>query len=145
MDSVLAIWRTAQRTPVAAAIGMANMIRRSRVGCGIVLVAAALVLGLVPVRSSAAESASGDINVTLKSDGEHCSVRNVTIVCADLAAHLRDTLKLPAETMIHLRAGRAASYQSVKKVIDIIKQSGFRYPVAHVTEPKSSGGQSATE
>jgi biopolymer transport protein ExbD len=101
------------------------------------LVVAALVMASWTVHGVEA----ADINVTLKSDGEHCLVRDVTILCSDLAVHLRDTLKLPRETLIHLRAGRAAPYQSVGKVVDIIKKSGFRYPVAYLTEPESSKGK----
>jgi biopolymer transport protein ExbD len=85
--------------------------------------------------NAAAADAVRDIKVTLKADGEHCVVLDITIPCIDLATHLRDTLKLPRETVVQLRAGRSASYQSVRKVLDIIEKSGFRHPVASVQEP----------
>jgi biopolymer transport protein ExbD len=96
-------------------------------------------LSAMLIHVQAAEpTASSEIRVTLKSDGEHCVVRDATILCSDLAAHLRDTLKLPRETMVYLRAGQAAPYQSVRKVLDIIEKSGFKYPVALLAEPKPS-------
>lgn len=96
-------------------------------------------LSVLLARAQGAELApSSDVRVTLKSDGEHCIVRDVTIRCSDLASHLRDTLKLPRETMVYLRAGQTTHYQAVRKVLDIIEKSGFRYPVARLPEPKSA-------
>lgn len=65
-------------------------------------------------------------------------MRDVTILCSDLASHLRDTLKLPGETMVYLRAGQTVHYKAVRKVLDIIEKSGFRYPVPRLQEPKSA-------
>lgn len=85
----------------------------------------------------AAETPGGDIQVTLAPDGEHCIVHTVTIACADLTSYLRDTLKLPRETTIHLQAAPAASFESVRKVMAIIEKSGFNHPVGYVAEPNS--------
>jgi len=118
--------------------------RHSRLEAKLMLAPPLVILGVgllvaLSIHAQAAQPALPTIiSVTLKSDGDHCVVRDVTILCSDLAAHLRDTLKLPKETEIHLRAGRAAPYQSVRKVLDIIERSGFTYPVAYLTEPKSS-------
>ena len=106
------------------------------------LVVAVLAIGLTGARCLAAETAtSREVKVTLRSDGEHCLVRDVTILCSDLASHLRDTLKLPRETIVFLRAGRGVPYQSVRSVLDIIEKSGFSFPVAHPAEPQSSKGK----
>jgi biopolymer transport protein ExbD len=102
------------------------------------LLIAVLVTGPLIVRGAAAETAARDVRITLMPDGEHCAVRAVTIVCSELPQYLRDTLKLPRETTIHLQASRAASYQSVRAVLDIIEKSGFNHPVGYLTEPKSS-------
>ncbi len=81
----------------------------------------------------------GTSRITLKADGEHCVVRGLTIVCSDMAAYLRDTLKLPRETTIYLQAISAASYRvRARNVLDIIEKSGFNHPVAYLTDPKSS-------
>ena len=102
---------------------------------------AALAMGIILVGAAMAETATRDIEITLKADGERCVVRDVTLHCSDLAAYLRDTLKLPRGTTIHLQAARAASYQSVRTVLDIIEKSGFNHPVGYLTESKSSEGK----
>ena len=105
---------------------------------------AALVMTPMTVRDAhAAETPASDITVTAKSDGKHCLVRDVTIRCSEVAAYLRDTLKLPRETMVHLRAGRAASYQSVRNVMDIIEKSGFNHPVAYLTDAVADASEYA--
>jgi biopolymer transport protein ExbD len=106
-----------------------------RHAAGIRFLVAALVMALAFMHGAVSETAIRDIRVTLRADGEHCVVRAVTILCSDLAAHLRDTLKLPQETTIHLRAERAASYRSGRTVLDVIQKSGFKHPVAYLTEP----------
>ena len=86
----------------------------------------------------ASETAAPDVRITLTADGEHCVVREVTILCSELPAYLRHTLKLPQKTTIHLQGTSAASYQSVRAVLDLIEKSGFNYPVGYLTEPKSA-------
>jgi biopolymer transport protein ExbD len=76
-----------------------------------------------------------DIAVTLQADGEHCVVRKVRFLCADLPSHLRDNLKLPKDTMVRLRAGRTASFESIRRVLTIIEKSGYRYPGARPRQP----------
>jgi len=104
------------------------------------VVAPLLILTLALLGSHRVESEEAprmrDIFVTLQSDGERCTVRNVTIFCSDLETYLRDTLKLPYETVVRLRAGRSTSYQAVRRVLDLIEQSGFRHPARSV--PKGS-------
>jgi hypothetical protein len=100
-------------------------------------VASAVVSFVLSAAGMAAEPMRGrDVAVTLKPDGEHCVVHKVTIVCADLASHLRGSLKLPDDTMIRLRAGRTTSFESVRRVLDIIEKSGFRYPGARSKDSK---------
>jgi biopolymer transport protein ExbD len=106
----------------------------------IIFLVAALVMAPTLMRgASSSETAAPDVRITLKADGEHCVVREVTILCSALPAYLRDTLRLPRKTTIHLLAARAASYQSVRAVLDLIeKSSGFNHPVGYLTEPKSA-------
>jgi len=109
-------------------------------GCIGVLIAALLTAPVI-VGCEPTESEGRDITITLKPDGEHCAVRAATILCADLAAHLRTQLKLPRETRIQLQAGTGASYEAVRKVFEIIEKSGFNYAVGYLTEPASSEGE----
>ena len=95
--------------------------------------------GAVSVGARSAEVPTlREITVTLQPDGERCRVREVTFACSQLAAHLRDTLKLPYDTLVHLRAGRTANHESVRKVLTLIEESGFRHPVAMQPSPKAS-------
>jgi biopolymer transport protein ExbD len=106
-----------------------------RQACRSIFLVAALVMALALMRGAASETAARDIRVALMADGEHCMVREVTIFCSELSTYLRDTLKLPRETTIHLQAARSASYQSVRTVLDIIEKSGFNHAVGYVAEP----------
>jgi biopolymer transport protein ExbD len=116
--------------------GFRAMARMARFG----FLFAAFAMGVAawPIANAGDDQESRRIMVTLQSDGKHCAVRKVIIPCADLAIHLRDTLKLPTSTMINLRAGRIAHYEAVREVLTIIEKSGYRYPVALVTGPKSA-------
>src|SRR5512137_2361065 len=102
------------------------------------LLATALGL-LLATAAAAAEEAPRprDVAVTLQADGEHCVVRKVRFPCAQLASHLRDNLKLPNDTMVRLRAGRTASFESIRRVLTIIEKSGYRYPGARPKQPES--------
>ncbi|MEJ1966463.1 MAG: biopolymer transporter ExbD [Gammaproteobacteria bacterium] len=106
-----------------------------RHGRRIIFLVAALVMASMLMRGAASEAAARDIRITLMADGEHCLVSEVTILCSELSAYLRDTLKLPQETTIHLQAARAASYQSVRTVLDIIEKSGFSHAIGYLAEP----------
>jgi biopolymer transport protein ExbD len=103
----------------------------------IIFLVAALVMAPTLMRGPSS-SAAPDVRITLRADGEHCVVREVTVLCSALPAYLRDTLRLPRKTTIHLQAARAASYQSVRAVLDLIEKSGFNHPVGYLTEPKSA-------
>lgn len=91
-----------------------------------------------PVTSGSAEQSVREVSITLQSDGKHCAVDKARVLCSDLVNHFRDVLKLPAGTRVRLRAGRAAPYESVKKVMDLLDSSEYPLPVAYITGPKSA-------
>ena len=82
--------------------------------------------------TTAGGSAAKDVRVTLQADGKHCTVGKAVILCADLRRHLREVAKLPFETTVHLNASPDASYESIQAVLDVIKKSGFNYPVGYL-------------
>jgi len=112
------------------------MMRTAATACFLLTALASSLAGTCCARA-AEPAGAGEITVTLQPDGERCRVRNVTFVCSRLAEHLRDTLKLPYETLVHLRAGRTVHHESVRKVLTLIEESGFRYPVAIQPSPEA--------
>ncbi|MEO8315966.1 MAG: hypothetical protein ABI645_14385 [Pseudomonadota bacterium] len=79
--------------------------------------------------------------IEIQADGKHCVVRKVKILCANAIAYLRDELKLEAGTEVGVKAGQAAPFSDVKKVLDAIEKSGFRHPVAYLTAPGEAKGK----
>lgn len=77
-------------------------------------------------------------SITVQPDGLHCVVEAARIPCSDVITHLREVLKLPPGARVRLRAGRAASYKSVKAVMDMLDKSEYPLPAAYFAEPQTS-------
>ena len=79
--------------------------------------------------------------ITIQSDGMHCVVRQTKLLCADVVTHLREVLRLSPGARVRLRAARAAPFESVKKVMDLLDGSEYPLPVAYFLPPESSRNQ----
>ena len=74
--------------------------------------------------------------IEIQADGKHCVVKKVELLCAEAISYLQNTLKLPLETEVGVKAAQAAPYKDVKWVLDQVGKSGYVHPVAYLTEPK---------
>jgi biopolymer transport protein ExbD len=97
-------------------------------------IAAALAISLGTYTSMAIgeEPPSREATLTVQSDGTHCIVDKTTLLCSEVVSHLREVLKLPAKSRIHLQVGNGAPYESVMKVVDMLNKSEYPSPVGYL-------------
>src|SRR6185369_8688136 len=77
------------------------------------------------------------VYIEVQTDGKHCTIKKVKVLCTEAISHLRDTLKLPLDTEVGVKAAQAAPYKDVKWVLGEVGKSGYLHPVAFLTPPKS--------
>ena len=70
-----------------------------------------------------------EVLVVVQSDGTHCAVEKKELLCSDVVSHLRNVLKLPPRSRVHLQVGPAAKYESVMRVADLLNKSEYPLPV----------------
>jgi biopolymer transport protein ExbD len=58
------------------------------------------------------------------------------MLCSRAFAYLREELRLPSGSRVHIKADPAASYESVAKVLDELQKSEFMKEVAFILPPK---------
>jgi biopolymer transport protein ExbD len=72
------------------------------------------------------------------SEGESCLVEEARIRCADVLKQLRDVLKAPAATHLHVRAEKAATYESISAVFALLQKTEYVTKMGFVSVSESS-------
>ena len=78
------------------------------------------------------EPSSLEVLIVVQSDGTHCAVEKKELLCSDVVSHLRNVLKLPPRSRVHLQVGPAAKYESVMRVADLLNKSEYPLPVGYL-------------
>ena len=58
-------------------------------------------------------------------DDAACRVEARVVECGDVGPYLRDTLRLPDSTDLHLSISRKAHYETAAKLIESLQRAGF--------------------
>lgn len=91
-------------------------------------------VSLPAAQNAAQETRRNIVSVTVTEDGNVLYDKD-TIPNENLAAKFHDALLADADTVFVLRGDRGASYESVVRVLDIMKRSGAKH-VSIATETK---------
>ena len=72
-----------------------------------------------------------EIRITV-AEGKNCVVEATRILCADLLKYLREVLKLPAGSLVLVRAEKTSTYESTAKVFELLQKSEYKTPIGYV-------------
>ena len=72
------------------------------------------------------------------SKGEYCLVEEAKIPCADVLKQLREVVKAPAGTHLHVRAEKAATYESISAVFALLQKTEYVTKMGFVNVSESS-------
>ena len=86
-------------------------------------------------RQKEAPGADVAVHISVKADGRNCAVRERTMLCTEVFSYLRNDLKLPAGSEVHVNADPDAPYESVAKVLDELQRSEFLKEIAFFAPP----------
>jgi ribosomal protein L7/L12 len=70
--------------------------------------------------------------IVVKADGANCVVQERSMPCSGAITYLREELKLPAGSDVHVKADPGASYESVAKVLNELQRSEFMKSIAFI-------------
>jgi len=70
-------------------------------------------------------------------EGDYCLVEESKIPCADVLKQLREVLKLPAGAHLHVRAEKAATYESISAVFSLIQKTEYVTKMGYVDVSES--------
>ena len=65
-------------------------------------------------------------------EGQYCLVEEAKIPCADVLKHLREVLKVPAGAHLHVRAEKAATYESISAVFSLLQKTEYVTKMGYV-------------
>ena len=65
-------------------------------------------------------------------DESSCLVENASVPCAEVAAHLRDVLKVPEGTHLLIVPDKAASYEATAKLVEQLQKSKLKLKIGYV-------------
>jgi biopolymer transport protein ExbD len=82
--------------------------------------------------ASALRAESPQEAVITIADGKYCLVEEARILCADVLKHLRDVLKLPAGSLVRVRAGKTSTYESTAKVFELLQKSEYKHKLGFI-------------
>jgi len=71
-------------------------------------------------------------------DGNYCFIKEAKIPCADVLKQLRDVVKAPPGTHLHVRAEEAASYKSISAVFALIQKTEYVTKMGYVNTSELS-------
>jgi len=80
---------------------------------------------------------SGAVWITV-ADGGFCLVEGARIPCADVLKQLREVVKAPAGTHLHVRAEKSATYESISAVFALIQKTEYVTKMGYVNVSDSS-------
>ena len=94
----------------------------------------ALVTNFVACTTSRVLAAdTGPLVIHLLQDGG-CEVRTKKLVCSDVAAYIRDELKLGPKVRCSIDSRAAPSYESVQALVEALRGSGCKFGTVNVSE-----------
>lgn len=91
------------------------------------------IASLVGVHAAPALAKESPLEVTITiADGSNCAVDNTTVLCPDVLKYLREVLKLPAGSRVHLIAEKNSTYESTVKLVELLEKSEYKLPVMYM-------------
>ena len=77
--------------------------------------------------------------VTIRiADYGSCLVEDKNVRCAEIAAHLRNVLKVAEGSHVRILPDKAASYEATAKVVEQLQKSGLKLKLGYVNVSESS-------
>jgi biopolymer transport protein ExbD len=71
--------------------------------------------------------------VTIKiTDGSSCLVDDANVPCAEMAARLRDVLKVPEGTHLRILPDKATSYEATANIVEQLQKSKLKVKMGYV-------------
>ena len=70
-------------------------------------------------------------------EGQYCLVEEAKIPCADVLKHLREVLEVPAGAHLHVRAEKAATYESISAVFSLLQKTEYVTKMGYVNVSES--------
>jgi len=90
---------------------------------------------LIPAPSVSAEPPRA-VWITV-AEGHYCLVEGAKIPCADVLKHLREVLRVPAGAHLHVRAEKAATYESISAVFSLLQKTEYVTKMGYVNVSES--------
>ncbi len=92
----------------------------------------AISLGAYTSMAIGEQPPSREATIVVQSDGTHCIVDKTKLLCSEVVNHLREVLKLPPKSRIHLQVGNGTPYESFMKVVEMLNKSEYPIPVGYL-------------
>jgi biopolymer transport protein ExbD len=71
-------------------------------------------------------------------EGQYCLVEEAKTPCADVLKHLREVLRVPAGTHLHVRAEKAATYETISAVFSLLQKTEYVTKMGYVNFSESA-------
>jgi len=71
--------------------------------------------------------------VTIRiTDDSYCDIEKTRLLCSNVLDHLREVLKLPAKSRVHVLVDKTSTYESTAKVMELLQKSEYALPMGYV-------------